>query len=86
MRIVLDTNVLLRLEDAGHVQHSDALSAIDQLDASGHEMILVPQVLDEYWVVATRPAEVNGLGLDAAHVDQMISDWLDFFTLLRDER
>ena len=86
MRIALDTNVLLRLDDSGHVQHADALSAVEELAANGHEMILVPQVLYEYWVVATRPAEVNGLGLDAARADQLISEWLNVFTLLRDER
>jgi hypothetical protein len=56
------------------------------LDASGHEMLLVPQVLYEYWVVATRPTDVNGLGLEPSHVRQLISDWLEIFTLLRDER
>jgi predicted nucleic acid-binding protein len=86
MRILLDTNVLLRLEDLGHSQHSVVRSAIDMLMANGHELVLVPQVLCESWVVATRPCDVNGLGLDSARVDQMISEWIEFFTLLRDER
>lgn len=86
MRILLDTNVLLRLEDLAHGLHSQARSAIDVLDANGHELVLVPQVLYECWVVATRPREVNGLGLESARVDQMISEWLDLFSLLRDER
>ena len=86
MRILLDTNVLLRLEDLAHAQHSPARTAIDILDSNSHELVLVPQVLYECWVVATRPREVNGLGLDSARVDQMISEWIDLFSLLRDER
>ena len=86
MRILLDTNILLRLDDTGHIHHARALSAVDQLHAAGHELVLVPQVLYEYWVVATRPTEVNGLGLDPARVDQILSEWLELFTLLHDER
>ena len=86
MRILLDTNVLLRLEDLDHAQHSLARSAIDVLVANGHILVLVPQVLYEGWVVATRPADVNGLGLDAVRADQMTSEWMDIFTLLSDER
>ena len=47
MKVLLDANVLLRLEDFDHAQHSVARSAIDALDASGHELVLVPQVLYE---------------------------------------
>jgi len=86
MRILLDTNVLLRLDDTAHSHHSEAVAAVDELDASGHQIVLVPQVIYEYWVVATRPADVNGLGLDTPRVDQNISEWLLVFTLLRDER
>lgn len=86
MRILLDTNVLLRLEDLSHSQHSVARSAIDVLNAKGNDLVLVPQVVYEGWVVATRPSDVNGLGLDSVRVDQMISEWIEIFSLLRDER
>lgn len=86
MKILLDTNVLLRLEDLDHPQHPIARSAIDALHANAHLLVLVPQVVYEGWVVATRPGDVNGLGLDPARADQMISEWIEIFTLLRDER
>lgn len=54
MKILLDTNVLLRLEDLDHGQHSQARSAIDILYANGHELVLVPQVIYECWVVTPR--------------------------------
>jgi predicted nucleic acid-binding protein len=86
MRILLDTNVVLRLGDKGHVMHAQAIAAIDWLDASGHECVIVPQVLYEYWVVATRPSENNGLAMTAAKADAAISRWIEVFRLLLDER
>jgi len=86
MKILLDTNVLLRLDDESHVQHAEALNAVERLNDASHECVLVPQVIYEYWVVATRPLEVNGLGLDVVRVDQLISDWTALFPILKDER
>lgn len=86
MRILLDTNVILRLGDKGHAMHGDALAAVERLDADGHDTVIVPQVLYEYWVVATRPAEQNGLGMAATMADQAVSQWITLFRLLLDER
>ncbi len=86
MRILVDTNVALRLGDKRHPMHSEALAAIEWLDANGHECVIVPQVLYEYWVVATRPSENNGLGMPAAKADAAISQWIEVFRLLLDER
>ena len=66
--------------------HGEALAAIDRLDANGHECVIVPQVLYEYWVVATRPVANNGLGMPVAHADAAVSQWIAVFRLLLDER
>lgn len=86
MRILVDTNVVLRLGDKHHVMHGEALAAIDWLDANGHECVIVPQVLYEYWVVATRPRENNGLGMSVSEANAAISQSVEFFRLLLDER
>ena len=86
MRILLDTNVLLRLADAGRDSHAEVTDAVDWLAANGYELVLVPQNLYEYWSVATRPVENNGLGMAPLQVDQAISQWLTLFRLLLDER
>jgi predicted nucleic acid-binding protein len=86
MRILLDTNVLCRLAEKGHAFHSAAEHAVLKMRDEGHELCLVPQVLYEYWVVATRPATENGLDMQPADVDKAIDLWLDLFTLFRDER
>jgi predicted nucleic acid-binding protein len=86
MRVLIDTNVLLRLSDPDHPFHSEVKIAIRLLDQSGHSPVLVPQVLYEYWVVATRPLANNGFGLNPKTVDELLTDWVQNFRLLMDER
>lgn len=62
MKILVDTNVLLRLTQASSPQQFEARSVLMLLEKTGFELCLVPQVLYEYWVVAKRPILVNGLG------------------------
>src|SRR5262249_17799803 len=69
-----------------HAMHGEAIAAVDWLQANGHECVIVPQVLYEYWVVATRPRDKNGLGMPATDADTAISRWIAAFRLLRDER
>lgn len=86
MRILLDTNVLCRLVERGHPDHLAAENALAKLRGEQHELCLVPQVLYEYWVVVTRPAADNGLGMSTADTDAAIALWLKAFMLFRDER
>jgi predicted nucleic acid-binding protein len=60
--VVLDTNVLLRLASPAAPEHVMCRTAITALAGAGVQLALVPQVLLEFWVVATRPASVNGFG------------------------
>jgi len=64
----LDTNVLPRLGEAS----SSAATAVQNLSAKLQTLVVVPQVLAEYWAVATRPVAVNGLGMDPTIVHQEI--------------
>lgn len=86
MKVLVDPNILLRIAQPNSISHANAAAALIQLSDAGHELCLVPQSIYEYWVVATRPATVNGLGLTIADVDLQIRDLLSRFTLLRDER
>ena len=84
--VLVDTNILLRVAQPGHVSRASATAALIQLSIAGRELCLVPQSIYEYRVVATRPTTVNGLGLTIADVDLQVQDLLTRFTLLRDER
>jgi predicted nucleic acid-binding protein len=85
MRIILDTNVLCRLSDRGHAMHAATKSAIALLETDGRRLCVIPQVIYEYWVVVTRPAEANGLGMHPTIADQAVTAWLEIFPLLEDE-
>jgi len=86
MRILVDTNVLLRISDPNHAHHALAKGAVDVLDSDGHELRTVPQNIYEYWVVATRPVAVNGLGFTPDEVQPFLTGIKRLFPLLRDER
>jgi len=72
MRTLLDTNVLLRSTQPTHPLAQVAGNAIDILLAQGDEVCLVSQNIYEYWVVCTRPAAQNGLGMTAAEAESKI--------------
>ena len=63
-RILLDTNVVLRWLERGAREHAVVVEAIRRLTLQGTQLVLAPQVLIEFWVVATRPVEANGFGWD----------------------
>lgn len=86
MRILLDTNVLLRFGNRGQPQHQLARDAITGVHEGGHECVLVPQVLYEYWVVATRPPEANGLDMTTSATATAVNEFVSTFGVLRDER
>jgi hypothetical protein len=82
MNVLLDTNVLGRMAEAGHPQHQAAVDAVAALVARGDSPRLVPQVLYEFWVVATRPLAANGLGMPPSQADQELSRLGTLYPLL----
>ena len=86
MRILLDTNVLLRSIEPMHAHHSAVVEAVAKLHEMGHELAIAPQVLYEFWSVATRPIERNGLGMTPVEAHAQLIAMQRLFRLLRDER
>lgn len=85
-RILLDTNILLAYINAHHPRHQAVLNRIEQLIGAGYELLLAPQCLYEFYVVATRPVDQNGLGLSPAEADQKLQDLTSVFSLREDKR
>jgi predicted nucleic acid-binding protein len=79
---LVDVNVWLRDAQPSHAMHATASTALRALIASGAALHTVPQTMYEFWVVATRPAAVNGLGWTPAQADAEISRLQNTFTLL----
>jgi predicted nucleic acid-binding protein len=63
MKVLVDTNVLLRLFQSQHPHAPLAEAAIRSLTNNGVQLCIVPQNMYEFWAVATRPLTNNGLGM-----------------------
>ena len=81
-RYLLDTNVLLRAVAPKSVHHAAAIEAVKRLLARRDELFLTPQVVVEFWSVATRPVEVNGYGWPAKDAEAKVAELLREFPLL----
>lgn len=84
MRVLADTNVVLRYVHEDAEQHAEVEAAIDRLMERGDELVLVPQVMYEYWVVATRPYGSNGLSYTTEEASAALRLLTHAFSLLPD--
>ena len=81
---LLDTNVWLRAIQREAPQHPLAVEALATLLARGDAIFVTPQNLIDFWSVASRPAEANGLGWPVEVVQLEIDRVLAQFPLLDD--
>ena len=86
MRVLLDTNILLRIAEPIHAAHATAVTAVEMLHDTGHELYLVPQNVYEFWSVATRSVARNGQGKSVAQAEDLVRRFVNLFHLLLDER
>lgn len=84
MNVAIDTNVLLRSIQPAHPMHPAAVEALQTLGDGGARLVIFPQVVYEFWVVATRPAAENGLGMTTDEAESNVDSLLRLFTLLND--
>ena len=86
MIVLLDTNIVGRLSQPAHDLHPVAVAATEHLLKEGHQLRVVPQVLYEFWAVATRPMEENGFGFSIEQSQVELDRIKLIFPPLRDER
>jgi predicted nucleic acid-binding protein len=84
MRILVDTNILLRAVQRSSHAGRVAANAIKKLHRHRHVLCLSPQNPIEFWCVCTRPIDVNGLGLSVAGTDRYIKKLKLLFTIVHD--
>lgn len=85
MRILLDTNIVLRMANRGAAGSQNITSAIRQRYARGDEFFVVPQCIYEMWSVMTRPAEAsNGLDFSPEEAALEVERLLTLIPLLPD--
>jgi predicted nucleic acid-binding protein len=80
---LLDTNIILRFTDTHSSEYEIINNAIFQILLQGGQCFITSQVLIEFWVVATRPVAVNGLGWTPEATEQAVQmlihqfEWLE---------
>ncbi len=85
--ILLDTNIILRSKQKNSMHFHSVVSQLFKLADAGEELIVCPQVIYEFYVVATRPVNENGLGLSANKAKNEIENILEtYFMPPEDER
>ena len=82
IRFLSDTNIALRWVRQSDPGHGLAVAAVEALLDQGEKLYVTAQNLIEFWSVATRPAEANGMGmtlerpLQISHGSRHFSDLL----------
>ncbi|MUG91188.1 PIN domain-containing protein [Scytonema sp. UIC 10036] len=80
---LLDTNILLRSRDIAAPDYNLVDRTIRYLISNNHQCFITSQVLIEFWVVATRPTDVNGLGWTPEETERAVQmlikqfEWLE---------
>ena len=80
--LFIDTNVFLTATDESRPQHWHATQLLGRSARHHLRLAISGQILREYLVVATRPVDVNGLGLDVRDATANVNEFLrrlDFY-------
>jgi predicted nucleic acid-binding protein len=84
VRILVDTNVLLRA-----IQHDSpfcgpARTALKLLHRQNYELCLTPRNVKEFWNACTRPTDNNGLGISVPGAERHTRLLERYLTVLQD--
>ncbi|MCH8317087.1 MAG: PIN domain-containing protein [Bacteroidetes bacterium] len=82
--ILLDTNIILRSKQTSSKHYKEVTEKLIELFTEGYEFVICPQVIYEFYVVATRPDDKNGLGLTPENAIKEINNITKTYTLLDD--
>ncbi len=75
MRLLVDTNTLLRLQIVADPRHAEVDSAVRTLQAAGHDLVMTAQGASEFWNTCTRPTTARGgYGLSVMEADRHLTD------------
>jgi len=80
-----DTNILLRWQRATDPLYALAQGSVKALQARGDLVYITLQNLIEFWNLATRPANLNGLGMTPIEADAEVTQLEKLFPLLPDD-
>ena len=79
--LFVDTNVLLTATDDSRQLHLQAMQLLGASVNQDLRLAASGQVVREYLVVATRPIDVNGLGLSVQDAEANVNEFLRYINL-----
>ena len=82
MKILIDTNVLVRSVERAHSLSRIARDGLRHLYQQSHELYVATQNISEFWNVCTRPTKLNGLGNTIEATSRLTTRLESFFTIL----
>lgn len=82
MSVFVDTNILLRSIQPSHPMHERAVRQVASFIAQDEALVVTPQIVAEFWNVATRPIEHNGLGMGHEQTREELVRLEHFFSVL----
>jgi predicted nucleic acid-binding protein len=82
MRILVDTNILLRAAQPSHPMHASAVRAMEILMEREEPLVVTVQNIAEFWNAATRPSANNGLGFTIEEAQEELSRIEVFFEII----
>ena len=83
-KYLLDTNIILRFTDTDSAEYDLINNTILKILVAGGQCFITSQVITEFWVVATRPTTVNGLGWTVEKTEQAVEMLINQFDLLEE--
>ena len=85
MATLIDTNILLRSVQPSHSMHAVALAALENLMKKEELLVMTVQNVAEFWNVATRPGNNNGLGFTIEETQISVARLESFFQILSED-
>jgi len=82
MSYLPDTSIIIRLYDSNNPICGIIRNCLDKLERNGEQLFIVPQILIEFWTVATRPTDVNGLGMTINEAERELENLQKLFKVL----
>jgi predicted nucleic acid-binding protein len=82
MAILVDASILVRVLDERSPDSTKCFAAMQKARARRGEFFICAQTAIEFWVVATRPLDVNGLGLTPVQADAALTEYERFLAAL----
>ena len=83
--ILIDTNIILRSKQSSSEHFERVTRKLIELTIKGEDLIICPQVIYEFYVVATRPVANNGLGLNYSQGLLEVNNLLETYSFIPED-